>query len=484
MCRVQLLLLCSLARGALAWGWSLLRDVGLEHLATSFVRHGVEDVDALSELTDRDLRVEGWHRVQGGRTLDAIQRFRSRIANYSEPPLGIPVGRARDPSVLRLLALETQASPALRRILSNTSTPALLREATLHDALILAQVPHDEALRRRFSGLGVERGADLLWLTGNDIAALGFGTVQRRRIARLNALMRRDGLSPRLQRRHRGKRRDEWMTSSIETPVAKWLEANGIAAPQLARYIARLGVHDLAGLPSLSLDAVTLRERVALREVQLRRLAAALRLLPRAGESAPPPKVVTDITAASGSNLQLHANLIGPAASLEPILPHPAHLVTRKAELDPNRPVDPNRSRAALLADGCMHVFIDAGANRGANVEAAMLLDPLAAVSYRSAALQQAFDNFFGHLPADRHASVCAFGFEPNRHHSTQLARVARRHHARGVRVRFFTETAIATRDASNITFFLDDGTASRRSEGETAASLFRAKQARRICIL
>ena len=65
----------------------------------------------------------------------------------------------------------------------------------------------------------------------------------------------------------------------------------------------------------------------------------------------------------------------------------------------------------AKLADGCRHVFVDAGANIG--MHARFLFEP---ELYPLSSFTRKFDEHFG-TAEDRRSNVCAIEFEPNPAH-------------------------------------------------------------------
>ena len=95
---------------------------------------------------------------------------------------------------------------------------------------------------------------------------------------------------------------------------------------------------------------------------------------------------------------------------------------------------DSERVTSLSLGDGCRHVFLDVGANRGVHVR--FLTEPH--LFPKSSFLARGFfRDYFGPGFATDPA-ICAFGFEPNLHHSERLLRLAQSDRARGRRVEFF----------------------------------------------
>ena len=119
--------------------------------------------------------------------------------------------------------------------------------------------------------------------------------------------------------------------------------------------------------------------------------------------------------------------------------------------------------------DGCLHVFLDVGANIG--VQTRKLFEPQAyplagtRTPGHSFSWTGAFDSMLGE---NRQQHTCSFAFEANVHHSPRLRSLETCYKARGWRAKIFTETAAA---AINSTLpFYDDPVNIRRQEW--AASL------------
>lgn len=102
--------------------------------------------------------------------------------------------------------------------------------------------------------------------------------------------------------------------------------------------------------------------------------------------------------------------------------------------------------RAAKLADGCRHVYVDMGTNIGHQIR--KLYEPSL---YPGNPTELIFGSRFG---ADRDA-VCAFGFEPNPIHTARLQLLQAHLRRRGHPATIFTETAV-TLDGGNVTFYRD----------------------------
>lgn len=118
--------------------------------------------------------------------------------------------------------------------------------------------------------------------------------------------------------------------------------------------------------------------------------------------------------------------------------------------LDRGVPVVPTgrAPSARPLAEGCTHVYLDVGTNRG--VQLRKLLQPQ---YYPGAKVLPVFDVFFGTDRAS-HSSLCAFGFEPNPSHTAWLQRIERAYTAHGWRVKVFTETAVGVRDGDTVPIY------------------------------
>ena len=91
------------------------------------------------------------------------------------------------------------------------------------------------------------------------------------------------------------------------------------------------------------------------------------------------------------------------------------------------------------LADGCRHVFLDVGANRGNHVR--FLMQPRRFPQSEYLRLGY-FAEYFGPAFADD-PQICAFAFEPNPGHAPRLTRLARQFRAAGRRVEFMQVAAL-----------------------------------------
>lgn len=95
------------------------------------------------------------------------------------------------------------------------------------------------------------------------------------------------------------------------------------------------------------------------------------------------------------------------------------------------------------LADGCRHVYLDLGSNVG--VQFRKLFSPDA---FPEALIGPKFLQYFG--PGKRE-DVCAWGWEPNMHHTVALTTLQDAYRARGRRITIFTETAAGTFDGAGV---------------------------------
>jgi hypothetical protein len=123
-------------------------------------------------------------------------------------------------------------------------------------------------------------------------------------------------------------------------------------------------------------------------------------------------------------------------------------------------------------ADGCRHVFLDIGTNRGVSVR--KLFEPasypIEDYDWDGAGLPKwlccknhsapqghifyapLFDERFGDAEQrsrNNFTGICAFGFEPNPQHTDRLRSIERCYTARGWRVKFFTQTAVSDFDGN-----------------------------------
>ena len=75
---------------------------------------------------------------------------------------------------------------------------------------------------------------------------------------------------------------------------------------------------------------------------------------------------------------------------------------------------------SAKLGDGCYHVFLDVGANRG--VHGRFLFEPQ---KYPKSKAVKLFEEWFGSPDERDNRLVCVFAFEPNPAHYPELRRKA-----------------------------------------------------------
>ena len=124
----------------------------------------------------------------------------------------------------------------------------------------------------------------------------------------------------------------------------------------------------------------------------------------------------------------------------------------------------------ARWADGCDHVFLDIGANRGVSIRKLFEPEayPTAGYDWDNAGLPRwllgknrtaprdhmfyapLFDEHFGaNRASNNFGRICAFGFEPNPQHTPRLQALERCYTQRGWRVKIFTETAVSDIDGN-----------------------------------
>ena len=89
------------------------------------------------------------------------------------------------------------------------------------------------------------------------------------------------------------------------------------------------------------------------------------------------------------------------------------------------------------LADGCYDLYVDMGTNVGIQIR--KLYEPSL---YPEGLVLPHFQSLFGST-AEARKTVCAFGFEVNRHHSQRLQELEKAYSAMNWRTRIFTETGI-----------------------------------------
>lgn len=106
------------------------------------------------------------------------------------------------------------------------------------------------------------------------------------------------------------------------------------------------------------------------------------------------------------------------------------------------------------LFDGCAHVFIDVGSNRGTHIR--KLFEP---EKYPDASYLALFDEGFGSpRSAPSSASgICAFGFEANPRWTSTLKNIQTSYLAKGWRVEWFVPAAVSN-TTGNVSLWLNDG--------------------------
>lgn len=147
-----------------------------------------------------------------------------------------------------------------------------------------------------------------------------------------------------------------------------------------------------------------------------------------------------------------------------------------------------NPSGRRRWGDGCRHVFLDIGANRGVSVRKLFEPDayPIENYDWDGAGLPRwlccrnhsaphdhifyapMFDELFGdklQRRRDMFSGLCAFGFEMNPQHTRRLKEIEDCYTSRGWRVKFFTETA-ASDVNGNTTMRLAQGQDSEHNWG------------------
>ena len=108
--------------------------------------------------------------------------------------------------------------------------------------------------------------------------------------------------------------------------------------------------------------------------------------------------------------------------------------------------------------DGCQHLYLDVGSNVGIQVR--KLFEP---ELYPEAAVLSTYDAHYGAAAArkaDPH--LCAVGFEPNPHNERRLLELQAAYRKQGWRVKFFTQTAVSTKDGA-ASFYFDPSPVSSR---------------------
>lgn len=100
------------------------------------------------------------------------------------------------------------------------------------------------------------------------------------------------------------------------------------------------------------------------------------------------------------------------------------------------------------LADGCRHVFLDVGSNRGVHVRFLYEPDQFPGASFNKYGF---FRHNFGTTFAND-STVCAFGFEPNPAHATRLQKLGMSLRARGHRAEWI-QAAVSNRTGELIMY-------------------------------
>ena len=95
--------------------------------------------------------------------------------------------------------------------------------------------------------------------------------------------------------------------------------------------------------------------------------------------------------------------------------------------------------RRPRMGDGCRHIFLDVGANRGVHIRT--LIEPklFPEALYVKAGY---WDEYFGGQ-YHNDSTVCAFAFEPNVAHAPRLSRLSQFYRAAGRRVEFLPSAAM-----------------------------------------
>ena len=127
----------------------------------------------------------------------------------------------------------------------------------------------------------------------------------------------------------------------------------------------------------------------------------------------------------------------------------------RKHSRTRSRPIDP--LALARQAAGCLHVFIDAGANIGMHTR--FLFEPM---RYPRSVFRRTFDATFGQQDRRR---VCSFGFEPNPAHADRHHRLQAYYAEHGFQY-VYVPAAVGDR-ADNLTFYLNPTVAGGSSHSD-----------------
>lgn len=128
-------------------------------------------------------------------------------------------------------------------------------------------------------------------------------------------------------------------------------------------------------------------------------------------------------------------------------------------ELHKKSPSADRDLRNKHLLDGCYHVFLDLGSNRG--IQTRKLFEP---DKYPKSRFQKIFTKYYGSVELRGEVQrslgtngnyICAVGFEPNSHHSEYLMATQTSHNKCGWRTKFFTETGVS--DKNDVARFFSD---------------------------
>jgi len=102
----------------------------------------------------------------------------------------------------------------------------------------------------------------------------------------------------------------------------------------------------------------------------------------------------------------------------------------------------PGQAEANPL-DGCLHVFLDLGSNRGLQIR--KLYEPHL---FPLAPVLPLYERYFGPPEKRNLQEICAVGFEPNAKHTEHLQALAANYSTCGIKVVMFTETGVSDKDA------------------------------------
>jgi len=93
--------------------------------------------------------------------------------------------------------------------------------------------------------------------------------------------------------------------------------------------------------------------------------------------------------------------------------------------------------------DGCLHVFVDLGSNRGLQIR--KLYEPYL---FPLAPILPLYQKYFGAPETRNLQELCTVAFEPNPQHTNHLKSLAANYSTCGIRVLAFTETGVSEKDA------------------------------------